>query len=275
MKCALRFLAMLAAIAGLTGCDDSPYSDSPSHAANEFFLQIGESHFQKAFENTAFAFQAKTTFQSFQATARDLGLSSGNVACLWQKEERKDEEVKLTGEVTAANGMRVPVIVTIIKERGSWRVFSLRTPVDSGRKEVDVFSLLGKGASFDRAANREVPSPKAAQKLARESLLLFNTAVQKRSFSEFYASVSLAWQEQLTVGQLKRAFQPFMDANVDISAIGGMEAVFDTPPAINADGILLLQGHYDTKPNRTFFTLRYSFEFPFWKLYGVEVQIHG
>ncbi|MDD5350012.1 MAG: hypothetical protein PHQ12_07360 [Chthoniobacteraceae bacterium] len=275
MKHLLRLACLLAALLGLAGCDDSPYSDSPSHAANEFFLEIGESHFQKAFDSAAFNFQARTTFQNFQATARDLGLSAGTVACNWIKEERKEKEVKLTGEVMAANGTRVPVILTVIKERGSWRVFSLHTPSDSGRKEEDRFSLVGKGASFNQAVNRELPSDKALQKLVVESLLGFNTAVQKRSFGEFYSSVSLAWQEQLTVSQLKRAFQPFIDANIDLSPIRNMEAVFDVPAEINADGILILHGHYNTAPNRTFFTLRYFYEFPFWKLYGLEVQIHG
>ena len=91
MNHCIRLVCFLAAILGLAGCDDSPRSDSPRHAANEFFLEIGESHFQRAYDSTAFAFQAQTTFKNFQATARELGLSAGTVACNWTKVESGDK----------------------------------------------------------------------------------------------------------------------------------------------------------------------------------------
>jgi hypothetical protein len=267
--------ALFAVLLGLAGCDDSPYSDSPRHAGNEFFLEIGESHFQKAYDNTAFAFQAQTTFKNFEAITREMGLSAGTVSCNWTKEEAMDREVKLTGDITAANGATIPAILTVIRERGSWRVFSMHIPGQSGNKDADPFTLLGKGASFSQLANREIPSEAALNKLALDNLLLFNSAIQKRSFGEFYSKVALAWQAQLTETQLKQAFQPFIDGKVNISGIRTLTPVFDVPPEINTEGILLLKGHYDTTPYSTFFVLRFSYEFPFWKLYGVEVQIHG
>ncbi|MEI8233695.1 MAG: hypothetical protein WCH57_03305 [Verrucomicrobiota bacterium] len=270
----IRLVCFLAVLLGLAGCDDSPHSDSPTHAANEFFLEIGESNFQRAYDNAAFAFQAQTTFKNFRATARELGLSAGTVACNWTKEETKDRDVKLTGEVMAANGTAVPVILTVIQERGSWRVFSLRTPGESGDKEEDRFSLLGKGASFNRLANREIPSQKVLRQLVLDNLLLFNSAIQKRSFAEFYSNVALAWQTQLTETQLGEAFKPFIDAKVDISGIHNLELIFDAPPEITAEGILLLRGHFNTAPCHTVFALRFAYEFPYWKLYGVEIQIH-
>ena len=268
-------LALFAVLLGLAGCDDSPRSDSPRHAGNEFFLEIGESHFQKAYDNTAFAFQARTSFKNFEATTRAMGLTAGTVSCDWTQEVPADREVKLVGEVTAANGATVPVILTVLRERGSWRVFSLHTPGEAGAREADPFSLLGKGGSLTQLANREIPSEKTLHKLVLDNLLLFNHGVQKRSFAEFYSKVSLAWRAQLTETQLKEAFKPFIEAKVDISAIRNLTPIFDVPPEINVDGLLLLRGHYDTMPQRTFFSLRFSYEFPFWKLYGVEVQIHG
>jgi len=258
----------------LAGCTKHPVHN-PRKAATEFLQKIGESRFQEAYDNTAFAFRAQTNFRSFQATAKELGLNAGTVSCNWRSEEIKDRDVKLTGELMSANGTTVPVRLTLIEERGEWRVFALRTPRERGNQEDDHFSLLGKGGSFNSSANHALPSPKILNDLTLSSLLLFNDAVLQRSFGEFYSKVSLAWQNQLTTTQLKQAFQPFIDAKVDLSDIQKLQPVFDTPPEITSEGILNIIGHYDTKPVRTFFSLKFIYEFPYWKLYGIEVKIRS
>ncbi|MCX6966923.1 MAG: hypothetical protein NTZ46_03930 [Verrucomicrobia bacterium] len=257
----------------LAACKAPQQMPDPHSAANDFLQKIGESRFQEAYESTAFAFQAQTTFRNFQATAKDLGLSSGTVFCTWLKDERQERDVRLSGEFISASGKTVPVNLTLIQERNAWRVFALRTPTQIGNKEEDRFSLLGKGDGFNSSANHELPSPEALQNLTKSSLLLFNEAAQKGDFNEFYSKVALAWQNNLTVKQLKAAFAPFTDSKVDISEIKQLNPVWDTPPEINSEGILNVAGHYATKPYRTFFALQYIFEFPYWKLYGIQVQI--
>jgi len=195
------------------------------------------------------------------------------VACKWTKEERKDRDVKLTGEVMSNTGKTVPVFLRLVQERGAWRVFSLRTPGPSKNEEDDRFSLMGKGGSFNSAANHEMPSPKIIHGLIKESLMLFSNSIQRHNFNEFYSKVSLTWQNQLTTGQLERAFKPFLDANVDLRNIQELQPVLDPKPEINSDGVLIIVGTYDTKPYRMAFTLRYIYEFPLWKLYGFEVQV--
>jgi len=269
-----RTLVLVAVALLLVACTKRPIPD-PRSAANEFFQEISESRFQKAYDNAAFGFQAQTNFRNFRATAKELGLSRGTTSCNWQSQETKDRDVKLTGELMSANGTTVPVHLTLIQERGAWRVFSLRTPRERGNQENDRFSLLGKGASFNSSANHALPSPKILNDLTLSSLMLFNDAVLQRSFGEFYSKVSLTWQNQLTTTQLKQAFQPFIDAKVDLSDIQQLQPVFDTPPEITSEGILNIIGHYNTKPIRTFFSLKFIYEFPYWKLYGIEVQIKG
>lgn len=267
----LLFILTVAISLGLIAC--GPSKKEPRAAADGFFLLIGESQFETAYESTAFAFQAQTSFKSFQAIAKELGLSSGKVLCRWTEEETKDREVKLKGAVKSAGSPTVPLTLTLVLERGEWRVFSLLTRNDTEKKDENRFSIVGKGSAFTSSANQEMPSPKLIRSLVVDSLLLFNNAIQEQSFADFYSKVSRAWQAQLTEGQLKRAFQPFVDSKVDIHDIRNLEPIFTQDPQVNSDGILVLLGYYDTKPHRTVFNLRFIYELPYWKLYGVEVQI--
>jgi hypothetical protein len=243
-------------------------------AADEFFLKIGENRLQEAYDNTTFSFQAQSSFKSFQAIAKELGLTAGTVSCTWAKEEPKGDDIKLTGEVMTASGTTVAISVTFLQERGAWRLYSLLTPNQNGKKEEDRFSLLGKGDAFTRSVNQEMPNDQRLQVIVEHSVTLFGNAIRTRDFHEFYSKVSLEWQKQLTEKKLQGAFQPFIDAKVDIN-IKGLPPVFDKPPEINSEGLLILIGHYDTKPYVTTFRLRLTYEFPQWKLYGVEVQLRN
>lgn len=251
----------------------SPKGMPPARqAADEFFLKIGEERLQEAYDETSFGFKAESSFKNFQAIAKELGLTAGTVSCHWTKEEPKGEDMKLTGEVTTASGTAIPLSVTCVKERGAWRIFSMLT--SKGKKEEDRFSLLGKGGDFSSSANLEIPPRAKLEELTARALTLFGNAVRRQNFGEFYSKVSTAWQSQLTERQLKAAFQPFIDARVDID-LNGLAPVFDKPPEINSEGILVLTGHYDTKPYTSVFRLRFIYEFPQWKLYGVELELRN
>ena len=272
MKKVLPLLLLIAVAFVVTACKQHGQTPSPQSAADDFFQKISEARFQEAYDSTAFGFQAQTDFSSFQATAKELGLSTGTIARNWLSEQRAAEDVQLTGELLSATGSKVPVRLTLIRERKAWRVFALHTPTENGRKEEDIFSLVGKGSSFNSSANHALPSLKNLQILTARSLILFNRAAQQGDFADFYNNVSLLWQSQLTVTQLRQAFQPFIDSKADISAIQKLQPVFDVPPEISSEGILTLDGHYETTPHQVSFSLRFIFEFPCWKLYGIKVQ---
>lgn len=268
----MKPLLVLFLCLGMAACNPSHHLPPARQAADEFFLKIGENRLQEAYDDTAFSFQAQSSFKSFQAIAKELGLTAGTVSCNWAKEEPKGDDIKVTGEVMTASGTTVAISVTFIQERGEWRVFSLLTPNQRGTKEEDRFSLLGKGDAFTRSVNQEMPDEQRIQEIVKRSLTLFGNAVKMRDFHDFYNKVSLTWQKQLTEKQLQSAFQPFIDAKVDIN-IKDLTPVFDTPPEINSEGLLILVGRYDTKPYATVFRLRLTYEFPQWKLYGLEVQL--
>lgn len=119
---------------------------------------------------------------------------------------------------------------------------------------------------------KPLPAEQAAQALARETLLSFDETLRTKDFAGFYAALSPAWQSQITEAQLRRAFQPFLDANARVDAVKNSTAVWDAPPKINTDGVLILSGYYPAQV-RIIFMLRYAYEAPEWKLFGIDVKL--
>lgn len=119
----------------------------------------------------------------------------------------------------------------------------------------------------------EVPTANEVRKLALDSLLLFNVAIQTKSFDNFYAKISQLWQKEVTPADLLQIFRGFIEQNVNIALIVKEKPAFDETPAVNSDGILVLKGSYPTQPNSVFFELKYVFEDESWKLVGINVQV--
>ncbi|HEV2842943.1 MAG TPA: TIR domain-containing protein [Chthoniobacterales bacterium] len=127
-------------------------------------------------------------------------------------------------------------------------------------------------SAFERAgALRRPPSEHSA--LARDTLLAFNNAVQEKSFAGFYREqTSPTFRKQFSLEKFSAAFQVFIEKGYDISNIAKAEPVFDPAPAVDSDGVLVLKGHYATRPNKVTFLLRYLREGSRWKVLGINVQ---
>ena len=266
----MKRLFLLILLLAFAGC--SSRTKDPVQAASDFFVSIGSGNTKEAYDSTAFAFQAGQTYLTFDAMVKDLGLTKA-LKINWSQQDRGEKEVKLKGEVLTASVKTVPVSVKLICERGEWRIFALSTPRQQDPTMETHFSLVGKGSAFNSVDNHELPNPATLQKLVEKSLAMFNAAIQERSFENFYKEVSVAWQQQLTPKRLQTAFQPFIDSQVNLGSLRGLTPVFDTPPQVNSDGLLILEGHYPTNPYQIYFALRFASEFPHWKLFGLDVQL--
>src|SRR5450432_3301091 len=119
----------------------------------------------------------------------------------------------------------------------------------------------------------KLPKDKELKALAFDSLFAFNKAVQKKSFAQFHEErLSSEFRKQVPLEKFTATFQVFIDKGYDISNIAKSEPVFDIPPAIDSDGLLVLKGHYPTRPNKVTFKLTYVYESSAWKLLGINVQ---
>jgi len=287
MKRLLVLFSFLCSLAMFSGCSKNA---DPGQIATQFFENVGKNKTEVAYNSTAFAFQAGLPQKSFDATMKSIGLMDNTPVCAWSKPvSMKDGDISLEGTVTAFAGVQVPVSMVLTREHGALCLLKLRTGATPSKFAKDTgnrFSLIGKGVAFNDAANQPLPSEKVLRQLIEDDLVLFNDALQRHSFAIFYNSVSYSWQQQLTLKQLQHAFQPFIDKKINLGKLRLLTPVFDVPPAIDPDGLLILVGHYPPQPSltgtneanptgmfRVYFTMRYTYELPKWKLLGIDVQL--
>ena len=118
-----------------------------------------------------------------------------------------------------------------------------------------------------------IPSGAELKKLSDQSLMSFNSAVQKADFTDFYKSTAKLWQKQTTPDQLKEVFQTFIDKKFDMEGVIKKQVpTFEPAPAINSDDFLEVHGAYDVEGDALTFTLKYTDEASAWKLVGIDVH---
>ena len=127
--------------------------------------------------------------------------------------------------------------------------------------------------TFVQAAGaQKLPTDQEAKALALDSLLAFNKAIAAEDFTGFHKQISALWQAQVTPAKLKSIFQTFIDQELDLSLITGVDPVFSDAPSIDSDGVLVLQGSYPATPTKVDFRLKYVNEKSAWKLIGIKVD---
>lgn len=136
-----------------------------------------------------------------------------------------------------------------------------------------LFAFLCSVALVSQAATPKVPPTAELKTLARDSLLQFNDAIQAKDFTGFHKKISALWQSQITPEQLLEVFHSFIDQHVNIAAIATVEPVFEPAPKIDGDGVLVVEGRYETPPKNVDFRLKYVQEKDAWKLIGVRLNV--
>lgn len=261
---------LLALCALLTACEKK---GDPVEAAKSFFVLVGNGRPEEAYASAAEGFRAQQSEKFFAQTTKELGLASFT-SLTAATPEFESNTARFQVEITHRDGKKSPLNVTMVEERGAWRLFSVRAPRSTQTGiAANLFGTVGKNPAFTDNVTRPMPGDHEIRALVEATLLSFNKSIQAGAFDEFYDEVSAAWQDQLTKGQLKRAFQGFIDRQVDIRYIEGKQAVFTEPPTITTDGLLLVKGQYTLKPAYVVFATKYTYEVPKWKLFGLDVSL--
>ncbi|MGB8166354.1 MAG: hypothetical protein WCF18_02615 [Chthoniobacteraceae bacterium] len=260
---------LLATALLLTSCTKK---GDPAEAAKNFFQQLAAGQPAQAYAEAAFGFQAQQTEKAFIQNVKEMGLTKQD-ALEWQAPEVLANEALVRVTLTGSDGRTQAFAVTLVYESGAWRVHSLRSPRGTGSRTENRFTLVGKGAAFSDAQSQRMPEEKEIKQMILRTLSKFDEAVQQKSFADFYKDVAVAWQKQLTVGQLERAFQPFLNAGVRFGGLNEAEMQLDGPPTINTEGVLVINGHFQTAPYQVFFNMKFLYELPRWKLFGLDVNL--
>lgn len=252
--CPLSALVGVAAIAGFVFLIFS-LTRGATDAANRFLALSAEGKHHEAYLATAGAFRAQQDEPGFVSMIGRLGLDD-YASASWPSRSVVNDEATLEGTVTTKSGGAIPITIKLIKEQGEWKVLAL-----SGPQAGVQAALVGK----------QIPPDDELRRLTTDTLLEFNEAIQAQDFTQFHAGVSTLWQRQITPEGLKDAFRAFADQEVDIAAIGEVAPVFTEPPALDENELLVLEGYYPTHPTQVAFELKYTYEHPEWKLFGISV----
>jgi hypothetical protein len=264
----LRLAARTALLSALLLGGGCSRKSTPEASRDAFFTLLREGKFNEAYNNAAFAFQARQTAANFEGVARDLRLASFP-SIKWEAPTERDGEVIFEGAAVSPEGQQLPLRAAFIKERGAWRLYSLKSRSGAGG---DTFSLSGKNPAFN-ASMAPMPDGAELNQLVRETLIAFNQAVQTGDFGSFHESIAKAWQGQVSERRLREAFQSFIDRKVDISSVKDLDPKLEGTPRIDGSGVLHVRGEFPTQPRRTLFAMRFVYEAPRWKLFGIDVSI--
>ena len=227
-------------------------------SGEDFLGLIGSGKIAAAYESASPTLKSRESLESFTQSVKDLGLTDFASAS-WSSREKKNDRAHLEGSVKTRSGGTIPLNLDLVKESGTWKVNYLSAPQS--------------GVAVEQGG-KQLPTDEKSKTLILDSLLDFNKAVQNKSFDGFHTKISRAWQEQITPDKLKEVFQQFIDKKLDISSIKTVEPILSEPPQINSDGLLVLQGYYPTHPSKVNFQLKYIYEHPAWKLFGINVNVN-
>jgi len=226
-------------------------------ASEQFLTLVGEGKFADAYASTADGFRAQQDEASFAAAVKQLGLTDF-ASAFWNSRQIENQTGAAEGTVTTKDGGTRPVTVRLVREGGRWAVDGVRYG------GVDLASIK---------VPPPVPSEAELERMASDALLGFNRAVRARDFTAFYATLSDLWKKQTTPEGVQKIFQEFIDKDIDIGGIASVKPQVTSTPTVNDKGVLLVAGHYPTRPARVRFELEYIHEPAGWKLMSVLVGV--
>jgi hypothetical protein len=225
--------------------------------ADRFFTAAAAGDDQLARSELSAAFLADMSdaeLAAFLDRIRQLGY----VGASWHTRSIENDQGQLEGSIETDDGGKVPVMVTLVKEGDGWRILAVR---------------LEAAGVVAAPAGPRVPDAAEQERLVDGSIQALAQAINSADFSGFHASVARLWQAQTTAAELRQAFASFVDQQIDLTVLSGMEPVFSAEPSLDADGVLHLVGYYPSQPAVTHFELDYVYEHPDWKLLGAGVEL--
>lgn len=119
-----------------------------------------------------------------------------------------------------------------------------------------------------------MPTEAELRQLVTATFLDLDKGLKTKDFTAFHARLARPFQKDKTPKDLQATFQNFIDGKADFSPIKEVAPKFDPAPALGADGVLTLSGHFPAKGLRLGFKLQYVFEAPDWKLLGWGLDVN-
>ena len=225
--------------------------------ADEFFRAVKQQDMAKARAQLSEDFKANTDEAALKVFLTKANLLNYKEAS-WSNRSFKNNRGDLDGTITTDSGGSVPIKMAFIKEQGAWKIYSIEKPASGASTKDSTPALLTK------------PGHSA---LAKKSMHDFAISVSQKNMGHFRTTISKLWQDQFPIEKLNQAYASIFTSSVDLTRLDSLDPVMDSEPTIDGNGVLLIKGHYPTKPNQVFFENKYLDEGAGWKLVGFNVNI--
>lgn len=225
--------------------------------ADDFFKAVKSKDMAKARSFLAEEFKASTdekALNDFLSSSALLNFKE----CKWSNRQISGGRGELEGSVTTETGGAIPIKMMFVKEKDAWKIYAIQKPAAGLKAE---------------SSPPAVPTKSAQVALVKQSMRDFIISINNKSMEHFRSTVSQLWQKQYTTEKLNQAFKVIIDSGVNWSVLNDLDPVIMSDPVVDKDGVLLLEGHYPTKPGRVYFKQKYIYEGVAWKLLGFNIEV--
>lgn len=144
------------------------------------------------------------------------------------------------------------------------------------------FALLRAAATFmfvllaavlaSPAVAQPVPSEFTQRILIKSTLMTFHDAIVTNNFDVLHARAAAPFREKFSVDDLAKEFKPFVDNEITFIAFVDAEHIDDEPAKVE-EGVLTLLGHFQLKPGKVSYRLRYMIDGDQWRMVGINVNV--
>lgn len=227
-------------------------------AADRFFAAVRTNDMAAARAELSEEFRASTDTASLQQYLKSNGLADV-VETEWNSRKFENKRGELEGSVLTADGGRIPLTMVFVEENEAWKILAI--------------SRSAAGVSQTQQGKLAIPALAERTALVKRSMHDFAMALEQGDMSSFYPTLSALWRSQTSVEELNTAFAVFFEQDIKLLSLDAMQPQFGTEASIDENGVLSIQGHYDTQPSVVHFNHRYILEGTDWRLLGINVQL--
>lgn len=132
---------------------------------------------------------------------------------------------------------------------------TLQTPVNSDNATIDSLEPAGFHETTEILeinngvlTTADIPDNWKAASIVKQWTVDFCSGISDHDFSEFHAKTTPEFQAQVPLNKFTQIFNRFLDNEIDMMWVRTVEPEFIRPPAIDADGVLRLEGNFPAEP---------------------------
>ncbi len=271
--------SLIAVILVISACTGTMFSwvaldtNDSATEADDFLLMLHDRKTAEAYDSTTTAhFRAMQSREDFNDVMDLLGLPLTYRLNVWRDRTLElSNRSRIRGTLIDLGGQDVKFTVDMVREQGDWKVNAF---VDDARDGV------GPGAWF-----KQIPLRDNLYQITGETIRVFREGIEAGDMADFYAYMSDSFTIGISVERLQQAYQPYINANIDLTGIQELEPVYLELPAFTdvavgfdpddfevIQDVMVIEGYYPLEPLPVPFKFSYVYEHPEWKLFQFLVR---